>query len=180
MSSDGKSIYYFGGSKTETFVDQFDPVTNLTIRLPKELPLRVSHAGGVSSNGIAFIFNFNGAWAHVMEFTEDTESARVGADLPFEDYEVDHTVSSIVAIPAEGKDEVWLFAASTNQLKNPVLLFNVKSRTVSIPSVNTTSLPTFYEVPASVSDGRYGYIIGGMGRVQETDGSYSPRNGILR
>jgi hypothetical protein len=180
MSSDGKSIYYFGGSNTDKFVDQFDPVTNLTIRLPKELPLRVSHASGVSSNGIAFIFNFNGAWAHVMEFTEDTESARVGADLPFEDFEVDHTVSSIVAIPAEGRDEVWLFAASTNQLKNPVLLFNVKSRTVSIPSVNMTSLPTFYEVPASVSDGRYGYIIGGMGRVEETDGSYSPRNGILR
>jgi hypothetical protein len=178
MSSDGKSIYYFGGSNTETFVDQFDPLTNLTIRLPKELPSRLSHASGISSNGIAFIFN--GVWTHVMEFTEDTESARVGADLPFEDYEVDHTVSSIVAIPAESKDEVWLFAASTNQLKNPVLLFNVKSRTVSIPSVNMTSIPIFYEVPASVSDGRYGYIIGGMGRVEETDGSYSSRNGILR
>jgi hypothetical protein len=47
-------------------------------------------------------------------------------------------------------------------------------------NADTTSLPTLSNVPVSVRDGSHGYIIGGIGRVPEGDGSFHPSNGMVR
>jgi hypothetical protein len=131
-------------------------------------------ASGVSINGTIIIFN--GRERTLLEFSQETESAKIIGDLPF----VNGTspVLSTIAIP-NNRDGVWLFAARYTKATNPVLLFNTANKFVYIPTVNSTSLPTLYGCPVSVWDGNYGYIIGGFGRVQESDGSYHPTNGIL-
>jgi hypothetical protein len=172
LAHDEKSIYYFGGIPNRTTVYKFDIETNLTLRLPKELPSPVITAAGMSVNGTIFIFN--GRQGNILEFSETSETAVIIGDLPFQI--VNSTVSSTTAIP-NGNDGVWLFAG--NRPTNPVLLFNTVNKVVYIPTENITSLPTLYVQPASVWEGHQGYLIGGLGMVPEIDGSYHPTNGIL-
>jgi hypothetical protein len=175
QSNDGKSIYYFGGSSSSTSVHNFNRETNLTLRLPTTLPSSVYASSGVSINGSHFIFS--GRTRSVLEFSEEFEVGKIIGDLPFQ--VGTSTVASTTAIP-NGQDSVWLFAGSSQRATNPILLFNVTTKDVDVQVANTTTLPTLYQVPVSVSDGRNGYIIGGLGYASESDGSYYPTNGILR
>jgi hypothetical protein len=111
-----------------------------------------------------------------LEFDQGFETARIIGDLLF--LNGTSTVWSSAAIPS-GKDGVWLFAGNLRLPANPILLFNTTTKVVQVPAVNADSLPTFYEVPASTSGGRYGYLIGGLGRVNESDGSPHPTNCII-
>jgi hypothetical protein len=65
--------------------------------------------------------------------------------------------------------EKIMFGYLLETVKNlPIpFLFNTTTKAVYRSSANTTSLPTMYYAPASVSDGRYGYLIGGLGSVEE-------------
>jgi hypothetical protein len=174
QSNDGKSIYYFGGGSSPTLVHNFNRETNVTVRLPTTLPSSVYVSSGVSINGIHFIFS--GRASNVLEFREDSEAVKIIGDLPFRDTLL---VFSTAAIP-NGQDGVWLFAGNNLRPTNPILLFNVTTKNVDSRVANTTSLPTLYSVPVSVSDGENGYLIGGLGKMRESDGSYYPTNGILR
>jgi hypothetical protein len=170
-SSNGKSIYYYQG----TVVHKFDYISNLTVRLPAALPSPVDHAGGVSLNGTIFIFN--GIQRTIMEFNETTESAIVIGDLPF----LPGTSSVICtrAIPT-GEGSVWLFAGNDPKPTNPVLLFDTAKKLVNVPTANSTSMPSLYRVPASAWSNSHGYLVGGLGRVPESNGSIHPTSGILR
>jgi hypothetical protein len=174
LANDGKSIYYFGGHSNLTTVHKFDSETNLTLRLPTELPSPVYYAAAVSINGTILIFN--GHQRNILEFSETLETAVIIGDLPFQSG--DSTVLSTTAIP-NGNDGVWLFAGTNPKPTNPVLLFNTVNKLVYIPTENLASLPTLFFQPASVWEGRQGFLIGGLGRVPEIDGSYHLTNGIL-
>jgi hypothetical protein len=175
QSNDGKSVYYFGGSSSSsTSVHNFNRETNVTVRLPTTLPSPVYLSSGVSINGSHFIFS--GQERNVLEFREDSEAVKIIADLPFRD---NLTVFSTAAIP-NGQGGVWLFAGNSPRATNPILLFSVTTKDVDSQVANTTSLPTLNQVPVSVSDSRNGYLIGGLGKLRESDGSYYPTNGILR
>jgi hypothetical protein len=143
--------------------------------LPTTLPSSVDVSSGVSIDGSHFIFS--GDPSNVLEFSEDSEAVKIIGDLPFQDDNL--PVLSTAAIP-NGQDSVWLFAGNSPRATNPILLFNVTTKDVDSQVANTTSLPTLYQVPVSVSDGRNGYLIGGLGELRENDGSYYPTNGILR
>jgi hypothetical protein len=143
----------------------------LTERLPTALPSPVSLAGGVSINESIFIFN--GDQRNILEFNQVSETAKIIGDLPFV-----APVRSTTAI-LNGQDGVWIFAGEYPKLSNPVLFFNAANKVVCIPTVNTTSLPVLYAAPVSVWDGNHGYLIGGLGRMRESDGSYHPTNGII-
>jgi hypothetical protein len=176
QSNDGKTIYYFGGSSSSsTSVHNFNRKTNVTVRLPTTLPSSVYASSGVSINGSHIIFSGQGR--NVLEFSEESEAVKIIGDLPFQ--VGTPNVYSTTAIP-NGQDCVWLFAGNSPRATHPILLFNVTTKDVESQVTNTTSLPTLYKVPVSVSDGRNGYLIGGFGYVSESDGSYYPTNGILR
>jgi hypothetical protein len=175
QSNDRKSIYYYGGINSLTLVHNFNKETNITVRLPTTLPSSVYVSSGVSINGSHLIFSGQGR--SVLEFSEESEAVKIIGDLPFQ--VGTSTVYSTTAIP-NGQDGVWLFAGNSPRATNPILLFNVTTKDVDSQVTNTTSLPTLYKVPVSVSDGRNGYLIGGFGYVGESDGSYYPTNGILR
>jgi hypothetical protein len=170
-ANDGKSIYYFQG----TAVDKFDYISNLTVRLPTALPSLVFDAGGVSLNGTIFIFN--GEQRSILEFNETSETGNVIGELPF--LPGPSSVHSTASIP-NGNDSVWLFAGNDPKPTNPVLCFDTVKRVVNIPNLNSTSPPSLHSVPASVWSDSHGYLIGGLGRVSESNGSIHPTNGILR
>jgi hypothetical protein len=132
-------------------------------------------AAGTSANGTIIIFN--GIGRNILEFDEATETAKIIGDLPFQNGT--STVESTTAI-TDGKDGIWLFGTSNPKPTNPVLHFNMVNRIVSIPPVNRTALPTLYSAPAAVWDSGNGYLIGGIGRAPELNGSYHLTNGILR
>jgi hypothetical protein len=169
QSNDGKSIYHFGGKSSRT-IHKFDIETNLTVLLPTVLPSSVYVSSGVSNNRTHFIFS--GQAGNVLEFSEQFQTVKVIADLPFD---IDFPVLSTAAIPT-GNDGVWLFAGQMYRVTNPVLLFNLTNKVVYNQVANTSSLPILYQVPASVSDGKHGYLIGAL----NIAGDYHPTNGILR
>jgi hypothetical protein len=170
-ASDGKSIYHFGGYPNTNIVHKLNTETKITTRLPTRIPSSVQYASGLSLNGSIFIFN--GHSHDVLEFSEESEAVEEIFDLPFfPDYA---SVESTAAIANRERDGVWLFGGHYTSPTNPILLFNTTEKVVYIPStVNTTGLPTLFRSPASVSDGRNGYIIGGTGEGPEELG------GILR
>jgi hypothetical protein len=178
QGKDKNTIYLFGGTISHGAVHKFDPITNVTVRLPTGLPSSIRYAGGVSINGTILIFD--GFGSRILEFSEETETATIIAELSFDDNDNSPTVS-VAALP-DDKDSIWLFAGSSRKPTNPILLFNTTTKTanIPIPTANTTSMPTLYYRPASVSDGSHGYLIGGIGRTPEEDGSFHPGNGILR
>jgi N-acetylneuraminic acid mutarotase len=179
QGSDNKYIYYFGGTSAYTLIQRFDTETTETRQLSAELPSPIMYASGLS-NKAGTIFIYNGYTRDIIQFEEASETANVIADLPFQSDP--HAVFSAAAIP-NGKENVsiWLFAGNNPKVTNPILLFNTVTKTVSIPTGNKTSqFPTLYETPATVTDNKDGYIIGGFGRVAERNGSYHPTNGILK
>jgi hypothetical protein len=149
--------------------------TNITVPLPTALPTNVLKAGGFSINGTHFIFC--GPERTIIQFNEKTEAADIIGDLPFQNGT--SNVLSTAAIP-NGQGGVWLFGGSHPKATNPILLFNTASKSVFIPTRNTTSLTTLYETPAAVWDGRHGYLIGGFGWYPESSGKYHPTNGIIK
>jgi hypothetical protein len=144
------------------------------VLLPTALPANVLYADGVSMNGTHFIFC--GRERTILQFNEKTETADITGDLPFEN---SFNVISSTIIP-NGQQGVWLFGASYPRATNPILEYNTTSKTVSIPTGNFISLATLNGIPASVWDGRNGYIIGALGRARESDGSVHPTNGFLK
>jgi hypothetical protein len=176
QSNDGKSIYYFGGTYIPNIVDKFNIETHVTDRLPIILPSPVYFAGGLSINGTMFIFN--GRERKLLEFSEELEVAKIIGDIPFQVGL--SNVLSTTAISNDKDGSVWLFAGSETRASHPVIMFNVTSKDVDDQVANTTSLPTLYQVPVSISDGKHGYLTGGLGKVKESDGDYYPTNGIIR
>jgi hypothetical protein len=145
------------------------------VRQPTALPSDVYFSGGISINGTIFLFD--GKQRKVMEFSEETERARIIGDLPFQ-----NSTSAVVSTTAilGGNEGVWLFAGNYVKPTNPILMFNTSTKDVHISPANSSSFPTFYFAPAFASDGRYGYLIGGLGRVTESDESTHPSNGIFQ
>jgi hypothetical protein len=175
LGKDAKTIFHFGGIADGKAVHKFETLTDTIVRLPKELPVPVMYISGASINGTVSIFD--GRSRQIIEFIEESGSSGIIGHLPFQtDASV---VASTTAIP-DGKDGVWLFAGNDAKPTNPILQYNTTTKDVNISLPNTTSLPTLYYVPASVYNGRQGYLIGGLGRVTEGDGSSHPSNGILR
>jgi hypothetical protein len=177
QSNDGKSIYHFGGTTitSSTSVHNFNRETNVTVLLPTALPSPVYFSSGVSLKGSHFIFS--GQERNALQFSEELETATIISDLPFQ--VGTSTFLSTTAI-SNGQDGVWLFAGNSPRATNPILLFNVTTYDVDVQIANTTTLPTLYQVPSSVRDGKYGYLIGGLGKLTESDGTYYPTDGILR
>jgi hypothetical protein len=171
QAKDGKTIYFFGGYPNYNIVHKFDSTTNVTIRLSTELPSLLWYTSGVSINGTILLFDVHER--QILEFSEETESARIIAELSF------FNGTSVAAIP-DNKDGIWLFAGNLEKPTYPILQFNTTTKAVQIPSVNTTSLPKWGYLPASVRDISHGYLIGGIGEAPEEDGSYHPGNGMLR
>jgi hypothetical protein len=147
----------------------------VTARLPVDLPASVKFSGGVTINGTMFIFNGQGR--NVLEFNQDLGTGRIIGDLPFLPGGSD--VDLTTPIP-NGKGDVWIVAGNNPRTTNPVLLFNATTKIVTFPSGNKNSFPTLTFGPASVTDGKHGYIIRGLGRLPESDGSYHRSIGILR
>jgi hypothetical protein len=177
LSKDGKSIYYFGGDPSSTRVYKFSLETYRHVQLAS-LPQNFQYGSGVSRNGTIFLFD--GRNRNVLEFSEDTESAKFIGDLLFQSA----TVLATSAIP-DGKDGVWILAGNDPKPINPILFFNTTSKLVSAPSGNNSStashLPTLYNRPSPVFDGlNNGYLIGGFGVARETNGSVHASDGILR
>jgi hypothetical protein len=179
LGNDKKYIYYFGGTGAFTVVQRFNTETSETSPLSTALPSPILFASGMSNND-GTIFIYNGKYTrNIIQFNESSEAATVIADLPFQS-DGSAVFASSAAIP-NGKDGVWIFAGNKQKPTNPILLFNTKTKTVSIPTGSGTSkLPTLFETPATVTDGRDGYLIGGFGRAAERDGSYHPTYGILK
>jgi hypothetical protein len=118
------------------------------------------------------MFIFNGRQRNVLEFKQESETAKSIGKLSFQTGI--STVYSTTAI-LKGQDSVWLFAGNNHKATNPVLLFNTANEVAYIPTENSISLPTLVYCPASVWDGRQGYLIGGFGREKESDKSYLQR-----
>jgi hypothetical protein len=179
QGNDKRSIYYFGGTLTYTIVQKFDTEMNYIKQLPTVLPSPVLFAAGVSNNNGTF-FVHNGKYVrNIIEFEEASETGKITGDLPFQSDP--SAVFATAAIPSGQDGGVWVFAGNNPKPRNPVLLFRMANKTVSIPTENSTSLfPTLYEMPATLTDGKYGYLLGGIGRVAEYDGTYQRTDGILR
>jgi hypothetical protein len=109
----------------------------------------------------------------------ESDTARIIAELPF--WYGKNTVLSTAAI-FDGKDSVLLFAGEFQKPHHQILRFNTTSKLVSIPEQETSKVPTFccFLAAGAIWDGQEGYIVGGIGRTSESDGSYHPTNGILR
>jgi hypothetical protein len=167
-SDDGSSIYYLGGWEQPTHVHKFSTITNTTIRLSSLLPSPVEEATAVAINKAAFIFN--GRYRNILKFD---------MELPF--WYGKNTVLSTSAI-FDGKDSVWLFSGEFQKPHHPILRFNTTSKLVSIPEQESSKVPTLrcFLASGAIWDGQEGYILGGIGRTSESDGSYHPTNGILR
>jgi hypothetical protein len=145
------------------------------VLLPTALPTSVFVSSGVSDNESHFIFS--GRTRKALQFSEELKTATIIGDLPFQ--VGNSTVYSTTAI-SNGQDGVWLFAGNRPRATNPILLFNLITNDMDVQIANTTTLPTLYQVPVSVRDGKYGYLIGGLGRYTESDGTYYPTHGIVR
>jgi hypothetical protein len=180
-SQDRKSIYYIGGEASYNVVQKYNIETNYTSQIVPTLPTSILHASGLSMNDGTILIHNGRYGSNVLEYDELSEKAKVIVDLPFQSGNV--RVFSNAGIPYGKDGGVWLFAGNNPKPTNPILHFNTTTKTVSIPgpSSNVSSLPTLYESPAAVTDGRYyGYLIGGIGKLPEKDGYYHPSNGILR
>jgi hypothetical protein len=171
-SMDSKYIYHFGGWDTRKAIHRFNLEMKATVRLTTLLPSEVFNAAGVTTSQSAFIVN--GREGNILEFDLGTETIKEIGNLSFGN----GTVRSTAIIMDSSSNRVSLFSASLDRL-NRVKIFNPETRVSSDPHQNV-SVPSLYYKPATVSAGRYGYIIGGIGMVAESDGTKHPSNGILR
>jgi hypothetical protein len=172
-SNDSKYIYHFGGWDARTAIHRFNPEIKATVKLSTLLPSEVFNAAGVTTSQSAFIVN--GREENILEFDLATETVKEIGNLSFGNGKV----LSTAIIPYSSFNRVWLFPASLGKLSNRVKMFNSETRVSSDPHQNI-SVPSLYYKPVTVSAGRYGYIIGGVGNVPEFVGSKHPSHGILR
>jgi hypothetical protein len=170
---DNKYIYYFGGSNTLTQIHRFDTVTKATVKLSTVLPSEVYVAAGLSTKHSIFIFN--GKQNNILRFNLDSETVKIVEDLSFGN----DTVSSTSCVTDSTSNKVWILRGSGSKLANQAMIFNTISELTATPHPNV-SLPSLCCKPTTVSTGRYGYIIGGIGKVPESDGRKHPSHGILR
>jgi hypothetical protein len=68
QTSDGQSIYYFGGDSNNTLVHKFNSETHVSVRLPTAIPSQVETASAVPINGTIFIFNRH--QRNILEFNQ--------------------------------------------------------------------------------------------------------------
>jgi hypothetical protein len=179
QSKDNKSIYYIGGWFTQNFIQRFDIETNLTVQMEERLPTPGYGADSVSLNdGRTLIFDCRNL--SILEFDMESETAKVVADIPFND--PTSYVSSCATIYDKEENVVWIFLTDYKKLKSPVLKFDTKNKVVMEPEEGLISgLPPLYYMPRAVlATGKSGYLIGGFGKVKENDGTYHPSNGILK
>jgi hypothetical protein len=127
----------------------------------------------VTTSQSAFIFN--GGYGNIMEFNTTSETIQEIGNISFRN----GTVSATVSITDSASKRVWLFPGSEDKPTNRVKIFNLENHLTSNPHQNV-SVPSLYLKPATVSAGRYGYIIGGIRSLSESDGTKHPSNGILR
>jgi hypothetical protein len=180
QANDGKSIYYFGGTSTYTIIQKFETETNYTGQLRTILPSPVLYAAGVSNNKGTLFIHDGKYTRNIIEFEEVSETVKIIGDLQFQS--ASSSVFSTAAL-LNGQEDggVWVFAGNDPRPTYPILLFNMVTQTVSIPTGSSTfQFPTLFEMPATVTDGQNGYLIGGLGRAVEKDGSLHPTNGILK
>jgi hypothetical protein len=172
-------IYFFGGVKRPRGIERFDPKTNTTtVVVNASLPVDVQLDGGVTDHkGLCYIFS--GTNGCVIEFDAESGTSKVVAELPFGNTGA-IPIESTTVFHDERGNRVWVFAENWPKPLNPVLLFDLETKEVSVPAMNFSSLPRLYVHPATVVDGRYGYFVGGIGRALEEDGNYHPGNGIIR
>jgi hypothetical protein len=169
---ESKYIYYFGGDRNRTLIHRFDTATKVTVKLNTVLPSEVHFAAGVTTKHFAFIFN---EFKHnILRFNLDSEKVQIVEDLPF----VNGSVGSTACIADSVSKRVWILPGSSSNTPNRAMIFNTISEIIT-PHPNV-SVPYLTTNPATVSTGRYGYIIGGIGSVFESDGSKHPSDGILR
>jgi hypothetical protein len=172
-SKDANFIYHFGGTSTRTAIQVFNPAKKITVTLNTVLPSEVLHSDGMTINHTAFICS--GRTEKILEFNLASETVKTVGRLLFGN----ETVISTAIITDNTSNRVWLFPGSEGRLNNRVMIYNSESKLTSTTQKNV-SVPSLYFKPATVSTGRYGYIIGGLGRVPEPDGSDHPSKGILR
>jgi hypothetical protein len=171
---DSKTIYYFGGGRTRKVIHKFSPETKVTKQLITILPSDFDYGAGVTINSSCFLFN--APQRNILEFDLDHETVKIIGELSFG---ARNQIASTASITDGTSNKVWLFPGHSEELDNHVMIFNPETKLVSKPLQNVSG-PSLYYKPATVSTGRYGYIIGGIGNVPETDGSKHPYNGILR
>lgn len=185
---DSEIIYYFGGGRARRLIHKFNPATKLTECLITMFPTDVEYAAGFvppnnnNNNNNSSWFIFNGKKRNILEFDPEHETVKIiGRDnLSFGNH---NQIASTVSIYSEKDNkQVWLFPGHDEELTNHVMVFNTETKLLSPPPPHmNVNGPALYYTPATVSTGgRYGYIIGGIGNVPESDGSKYPNNGILR
>jgi hypothetical protein len=176
---DGKSIYYIGGELTEGLIQNFDLRTRLTRSLndTSVTSAELYSVVGVSVNGTAFIFNT--VTGKILEFDMDSETVKkIGY----------HSVGDwLLGPPAvildRSQNRVWLFPellGSRLDAENSLSVFNMETKEVS---KQNTTVSNYYvdlsEGSATVSVGRYGYIVGGFS-LFTTNKTRNDEGGIVR
>jgi hypothetical protein len=175
---DGKSIYYIGGGLPENLIQNFDLRTRLTRSLnDTSVTSELYSAVGVSVNGTAFIFN--SVTGEILEFDMDSETVeKIG----------NHSVSDWLVGPRavvldRSGNRVWLFPElldSRLDAENSLSVFNMETKEVS---KQNTTVSNYYvdlsEGSATVSVGRYGYIVGGFS-LFTTNKTRNDEGGIVR
>jgi hypothetical protein len=171
--NDSKYIYYFGGCNTESAIHRFNLATKSTVKLSAILPTFVYHAAGDTKNQSAFIFNSE--HGNIMEFNTTSETVKEIGKMSLGNGPVFSTAS----ITDSTSTKTWLFSDPYGKPNNSVEIFNFETRLTSNPDQNV-SVPSLSGTPATVSAGRYGYIIGGFGRRTGSGGTKHHSHGILR
>jgi hypothetical protein len=172
-SKDANFICHFGGTSTRTAIQVLNPAKKITVTLNTVLPSDVLHSDGMTINQTAFICS--GRTEKILEFNLASETVKtVGRFLFGND-----TVISTAIITDNTSNRVWLSPGSEGRLNNRVMIYNSESKLTSTTHQNV-SVPSLYFKPATVSTGRYGNIIRGLGRVPEPDGSKHSSKGNSR
>jgi hypothetical protein len=170
---DSQFIYYFGGDNSERTIQKLNPATNVNKKLDTVLPFDVNYAAGAVSSQSAFIFN--GRSKNILEFDLESETVKIVGDLSFGN----GTVRSTASVIDSSWNMVWIFPGSYSKLSIGAKMFNLETKLASNPH-HHVSFPPLFRSPATVSAGRYGYIIGGIGRKTKSSEIQHPSQGILR
>jgi hypothetical protein len=168
--NDSKSIYFFERTK----IHRFNPETKVTVELSTVLPSGVQFAAGITINQSAFLFTIHSGV--IQEFNMQSETVKIIGDLWFGDV-ISYSTASITD---SSSNTVWLFPGSDEKHINRSLIFDPETKLTSTSPYQNERFASLNQYPATVSTGRYGYIIGGIGRTPNPDGSKYSSNGILR
>jgi hypothetical protein len=155
------SLYIIPALCSRRSVQKFDPLIDCTVTLPTQLLSDLYYAGGVSMSGTIFLFN--GRERNIREFSKETGLARIIGDLPFPKFPF---VFGYLPETIESPRTPSFCLIRRPRVSRVHRRMRLRCRRCS------TSLP--------VSDGRNGYLIGGLGRAKEIGGCTHPSNGILR